>query len=137
MESGSESSDDMRIFKKIQQEINSLIRTIKKIEKTDEKLFAYKKNQKVELARIIDKKKIYRVDVELDQIMTCFKMSFANICYYLLAKCFNGENMTLQRRFDTIFASQRQMRTEDGQRKIYIERNSKLSRYYEKIRRGV
>jgi hypothetical protein len=127
------SEGDMRIFKEIQKEINSLFSPIKKIEKTDEKRFSSLKKKKAELARIIDRKKFDRVDVELEKKMTGFKISFANICCYLLAKCFNGENMTLQRLFDTIFASQRQMRTEDGQRKIDIERNSKQNDIMRKL----
>ena len=42
------------------------------------------------------------MDVELDQIMTGFKISFAKICGYLLDECFNGGKMTLERLFETI-----------------------------------
>ena len=96
------SEHDAELLMHIQREINSLKRRIKKIEKGHEKPFKSLKKKKEELARIIDKKKIYRVDVELDQIMTCFKVSFANICGYLLDECFNGEKMTLERLFETI-----------------------------------
>jgi len=65
------------------------------------------------------------VDVELDQIMTCFRISFANICCYLLDECFNGEKMTLQRLFETIFALRGNVRVEGDQRNIFIERNPK------------
>ncbi|PPA80480.1 MAG: hypothetical protein C00003105_00467 [ANME-2 cluster archaeon HR1] len=33
--------------------------------------------------RIRDKDKVYRIDTELDQIMTCFEMSFVNLCSLL------------------------------------------------------
>lgn len=82
-------------------------------------------NKKAELARIIDKKKIYRVDVELDQIMTCFRISFADICAYLLDECFNGEKMTLHLLFETIFELRGKARVEGDQRNIFIERNPK------------
>lgn len=116
---------DAEILKGIQKEINSLKRKIKKIEKGHEKPFKSLKKKKKELARIIDKKKIYRVDVELEQIMTCFRISFANICCYLLDECFNGEKMTLQRLFETIFDLRGKVRIEGDQRNIYIERNPK------------
>ncbi|MEA2051530.1 MAG: hypothetical protein U9O90_01730 [Euryarchaeota archaeon] len=119
------SERDMGILTSIQKEINSLKRRIKKIEKSREKPFKSLKKKKEELARIIDKKKIYRVDVELDQIMTCFRISFANICSYMLDKCFNGEKMTLQRLFETIFDLRGKVRVEGDQRNIYIERNPK------------
>ncbi|MDM8525498.1 hypothetical protein QUF80_19185 [Desulfococcaceae bacterium HSG8] len=89
-------------------------------------MFASLKKKRTELARIIDKKKIYRVDVESDQIMTCFKISFANICCHLLTKCFNGEKMTLRRLFDTIFDLRGQMRTEGGQRNREREIQNKM-----------
>ncbi|MCP4403288.1 MAG: hypothetical protein GY801_39020, partial [bacterium] len=97
------SAHDAQMLQGIQQEIHRLQRTIKTREQKHDKSFNALKKKKTELARIIDKKKRYRVDMELDQIMTCFKLSFANICCYLLDECFHGERMTLQRLFDTIF----------------------------------
>ena len=119
------SERDTEILTSIQKEINSLKRRIKKIEKGHEKPFKSLKKKKEELARIIDKKKIYRVDVELDQIMTCFRILFANVCSYMLDECFNAEKMTLQRLFDTIFDLRGKVRVEGGQRNIFIERNPK------------
>ncbi len=65
------------------------------------------------------------MDVELDQIMTCFRISFVNICCYLLDECFNGEKMTLQRLFETIFDLRGKVRIEGDQRNIFIEKNPK------------
>ncbi|PXF62210.1 MAG: hypothetical protein C4B59_00950, partial [Candidatus Methanogaster sp.] len=98
---------------------------IKKIEKNRLKQFTSLKKKRDELARIIDKKKIYSVDVELDQLMTCFKISFANICCYLLDEYFNGEKMTLQRLFEVIFDLQGTVRIENGCRNIFIKKNPK------------
>ncbi|MEA1895811.1 MAG: hypothetical protein U9N36_11585, partial [Euryarchaeota archaeon] len=89
------------------------------------KQFTSLKKKGDELARIVDKKKIYSVDVELDQIMTCFKISSANICCYLLDECFNGEKMTLQRLFEVIFDLQGTVRIENGCRNIFIKKNLK------------
>ena len=119
------SGRDIQTLKSVQKEINRFMRMIKKIEKDHEKPFKSLKKKKAEIARIIDKKKIYRVDVELDQIMTCFKISFANICCYLLDECFDGEKMTLQRLFDTIFDLRGKVRVVGDQRDISIERNPK------------
>jgi len=110
-----------KILTEIKSEINSLKRRIKAIEMDDEKAFSSLKIKKSELARIVDKKKIYSVDVELDQIMTCFKISFANICSYFLEKCFNGERMTLQHIFETIFELRGKVTIDDDQRTIMIE----------------
>jgi len=127
------SKDDAQILKTIQKEINSLKRKSKKIEKEHEKPFKSLKKKKDELARIIDKKKIYHVDVELEQIMTCFRISFVNICCYLLDECFNGEKMTLQRLFETIFDLRAEVRVVDGQRNIFIEKNPKQKELMKKL----
>ncbi len=125
--------DDAGRFQKLQRDINSLKRKRKAIEHGQGKLFTSLKKKRSELARIIDKKKIYRVDVELDQIMTCFKISFANICCYLLEKCFNGEKMTLPRLFESIFELRGQMRFEGEQRQIFITRNPKQEATMKKL----
>jgi len=128
---------DAQILKRTQKEINSLTRKIKKVEKDHEKAFKSMKKKKDELARIIDKKKIYRVDVELDQIMTCFKISFANICSYMLEECFGGEKMTLQRLFDTIFDLHGTVRVKSDQRNIVIEKNPKQKKIMRKLESAV
>ncbi len=114
---------DAEILEDIQAEINSLKRKIKAIKMVDEKSFNSLRRKKMELARIIDKKKIYSVDVELDQIMTCFKISFANLCCYFLDKCFNGEKMTLQQIFETIFELRGKVKMDGDQcdKKVYHE----------------
>jgi len=71
--------------------------------------------------------------VELDQIMTCFKISFANICCYLLDKCFNGERMTLQQIFETIFELRGKVTIDGDQRNIMIERNIKQENLMKKL----
>jgi hypothetical protein len=127
------SEADAPIFQEIQRDINRLKRKIREIKNGDVKRFTALKKKRTELARIIDKKKLYRVDVELDQIMTCFKISFANICCYLLEECFNGENMTLHRLFETIFELRGQMQFEGEQRNIYIKRNPKQKALMKKL----
>lgn len=124
---------DAQILKDTQTEINSLKRKIKAIEMDDEKSFNSLKKKRTELARIIDKKKIYSVDMELDQIMTCFKISFANLCCYFLEKCFNGEKMTLQQIFETIFELRGKVKVDGDERNIIIERNSKQETLMKKL----
>ncbi|MBU3967100.1 MAG: hypothetical protein KKG76_06975, partial [Euryarchaeota archaeon] len=124
---------DAEILENIQAEINSLKRKIKAIEMVDEKSFNSLRKKKTELVRIIDKKKIYSVDVELDQIMTCFKISFANLCCYFLDKCFNGEKMTLQQIFETIFELRGKVKMDGDQRNIILERNTKQEKLMKKL----
>jgi transposase len=127
---------DAQILKDIQAEIKSLDRKIKAIEMEDEKLFNSFKSKKTELARIIDKKKIYSVDVELDQIMTCYKISLANICCYFLEKCLNGEKMTLQQIFEKIFELRAKVKIDGDQRNIMIKRNLKQKDMMKRLESG-
>jgi hypothetical protein len=127
------SETDAPILQEIQRDINRLKRKIRAIKQGDLKRFTALKKKRTELARIIDKKKIYHVDVELDQIMTCFKISFANICCYLLEECFDGEKMTLHRLFETIFELRGQMRFEGEQRHVCITRNPKQKTLMKKL----
>ncbi|MCG7847966.1 MAG: helix-turn-helix domain-containing protein, partial [ANME-2 cluster archaeon] len=53
--------------------------------------------------RLRGKDKVYRIDIELDRIMTCFKMSFVNLCSLFLKGCFNNEKMELLTLFESIF----------------------------------
>ena len=127
------SEADMGSLQSIQKDINRLERKIKKIKKSHEKSFIALKNKKGELARIVDKKKIYRVDLELDQIMTSFKISFANICAYLLDECFDAEKMSLERLIETIFELRGKGRCKDGVRTVSIESNPKQKEIRERL----
>lgn len=127
------SEDDAQQFTAIQKAINRLKRKIKKIEHRKGKAWTSLKKKRTELTRISAKKKIYQVDVELDQLMTCFKISFANVCCYLLTECFNGEHMSLQRLFEAIFELRGQMRIEGEQRRVCIKRNPKQEAMMKKV----
>jgi len=116
---------DMKSLESIQKEINSIKRMIQKIKDEYPKQFKLLKRKNDELARIVDKKKIYYVDVELDQIMTCFKISMANICCYLLDSCFDGQKMTLHRLFEEIFNLRAEVKIENDCRNITIKKNCK------------
>jgi predicted transcriptional regulator len=117
--------NDEQVFMDIQKQIDRIKNNIKDIKNENGKSFKSFKKKKDELARIIDKKKRYYVDVELDQLMTCFKISFANVCRYLFDECFEGKKMSLQSLFESIFDLSGKVKEEDKQRKIFIDRNPK------------
>jgi hypothetical protein len=124
---------DMNSLESIQKEINSIKRMIQKIKDEYQKQFKLLKRKNDELARIVDKKKIYYVDVELDQIMTCFKISMANICCYLLDSCFDGQKMTLHRLFEEIFNLRAEVKIENDCRNITLKKNLKQPEIMKKL----
>jgi hypothetical protein len=116
---------DLKNLNDIQKVINNTKKSINKIKDGYPKQFKSLTKKNEELARIIDKKKIYAVDVELDQIMTCFKISMANICCYLLENCFQGYKMTFNRLFEVIFNRRAEVRIENDSRCVTIKKNIK------------
>lgn len=123
-------------FKNIQKKLNQISVKIKNVKEEHRSSFNSLKKKENELAIIIDKKKRYYVDVELDQLMTCYKMSFANISRYFLDECFGNKKMTLQSIFESIFDLRGKVKEEDGQRKIFIDRNPKQAEVMRKLAVG-
>ena len=97
-------------------------RTIEKEHKDSfKRLGKYLKEEK----RIRDKGTVYRIDTELDQIMTCFKMSFINLCSLFLAKCMDHEKFELLTLFESIFQLDGDAFITDEEKRIVLEMNPK------------
>lgn len=120
-------------FNRINKEIDKLKREKNNLKKGHEKQFKSLEKKEKELARIIDKKKIYQVDVELDQLMTCFKLSFANVCSYFLEECLDARKMSLETLYESIFNLRGQSKVKDSVKKIILERNDKQPKMMEKL----
>ncbi len=75
--------------------------------------------------RLRDKDNVYRVDTELDQIMTCFKLSFVNLCSFFLTKCFDNEKFELLTLMESIFQLGGSASVSSDRKVIDIEMNPK------------
>lgn len=80
---------DTEQLRKCEKEINKYIRLQKAIEKDHKEDFLRLRKYIKEADRIRLKDRIYRIDTELDGLMTCFKISFANLCSFLLCEFMN------------------------------------------------
>lgn len=106
-------------------EIRSIDRKINKIKKPyKEKLKKLQKWEK-EQKRIEGKKYVYVADVELDQLMTCFRMSFANLCSFFLSHCLDDEKMELQNLIQSFFMLRGSITETKNERTIKLKRNPK------------
>lgn len=94
---------DAICMKECESNINRCIRQKAKIEKENKDDFQKYKRYFEEEKRLRDKDKVYRIDIELDQIMTCFKMSFVNLCSFFLIRCFDNEKFELLTLMESIF----------------------------------
>jgi hypothetical protein len=131
------SEPDSRELEEIERKIDKSLRRQKAIEKKHKEDFAKLKKNMKEEGRIRFKDKIYRIDTELDQIMTCFKLSFANLCSFFLTECMNHERYELVTLFDSIFQLGGKARTTDREKTIEFERNPKEQKVMKKLEAGI
>ncbi len=118
-------------------EINKHLRKQRKIEKENKDAFKRLKKYLKEEKRIRDKDKVYRIDTELDQIMTCFKMSFINLCSLFLARCMDHEKFELQTLFESIFQLNGDAFIADDEKRIEMEMNPKEPELMDKLNKGL
>lgn len=76
--------EDAETLKVCRRQIGSLQRRIKKSEKTRQKEFDKLYRYQAHWMRLQGKERVYKVDVELDQIITYFRVSLANLGAYFL-----------------------------------------------------
>lgn len=128
---------DAICLKECESQINRCIRQKTKIEKEHKDDFDKLKKNVEEEKRLRDKDKVYRVDVELDQIMTCFKMSFVNLCSFFLIKCFEGEKFELLTLMESIFQLDGSASVSDDRKIIDLEMNPKEPYLMDKLYKGL
>ncbi|RLG31460.1 hypothetical protein DRO03_01025 [Methanosarcinales archaeon] len=87
--------------------------------------------------RIRGKDKVYRIDIEMDQIMTRFKMSFINLCSLFLTKCRDHERFELQTLFESIFQLGGEALISDDAKAIELEMNPKEPKLMSELNKGL
>lgn len=107
----------------ISSQISSINRKIKVIEKNNEtNLNKFRKKQK-EWLRLEKKEKVYSVDVELDQIMTFFRVSLAGFFTYFVKNILNEPSMDINQFIHRIIHLQAKIETIGNIRKVSFIRN--------------
>ena len=128
---------DSTELKRCEARINKYQRQQKAIENGHKDDFKRLKKYLKEEKRIRGKDKVYRIDTELDQIMTCFKMSFINLCSLFLTKCMDHERFELQTLFESIFQLGGEAFISDGAKTIELEMNPKEPKLMSKLNKGL
>ena len=120
-----------------QRNIGKIQREIKKIkEPFKEKFIALRKKSK-EFARIQGKQMVYHVDVELDQLLTSFRLSFANILAFLAKEILDGTPVEMNTLIQSILFLSGTIEQNPEVRKIHINKNEKDSKFMAKLSRGL
>jgi len=127
---------DAICLKEYESQINRCIRQKAKIEKEHMGEFDKLKKNVEEEKRLHGKDKVYRIDTELDQIMTCFKMSFVNLCSFFLIKCFDSEKFELLTLMESIFQLDGGASVSSDRKVIDIEMNPKEPDLMDKLYKG-
>lgn len=128
---------DAICLKECESNINRCIRQKAKIEKENKDDFEKYRRYLDEEKRLRDKDKVYKIDIELDQIMTCFKMSFVNLCSFFLIKCFDNEKFELLTLMESIFQLDGSASVSDDRKFIDLERNPKEPDLMAKVYKAV
>jgi len=105
----------------------------RKIRQPEQKLFNRLRGHEQEWLRLQGKEKIYKVDVELDQILTYFRVAFVNLCTYFQMKFLGNlsltknatKRMTLATLLHRIFLLPATVEQTKQWRRVYLKRNHK------------
>jgi transposase len=94
--------EEVQRFLEIGKKISKRERNIKALIKPHEKSYRNLQKAEREWMRLQGKEKVYKADVELDQIMTFFRVGFINLCSYLTYNIFKESSISMGRLLQTI-----------------------------------
>jgi len=106
-------------------EINKYQRLIKKIEKTHRYHFNLLKTHQKTWFRLQGKEQVYEVDVELDQIVTFYRISLANLYAYFIKHFLDNESISMVMLLHRVIHLQGRIIENEDQRKIILQYNKK------------
>jgi hypothetical protein len=118
-------ADTLSALETCQKEINRIKRSISKLKKPHKTKFNKMQKLRKEWKRIQGKDHVYVVDVELDQLITCFRMSFVNLCSFFLVHCIKDGKMELQTLIQSFFMLGGSVTETTSERIITLNRNPK------------
>ena len=127
------SQESMDELARCEQQINRRLRQQKRLEKPHQKAFTTLRKCRKEEARIRLKDTVYRIDTELDQIMTCFKLSFVNVCSLFVSECMDGETCEMLTLFESIFQLDGQAVITEREKHITLSKNAKEPKLMKKL----
>jgi transposase len=131
------SKEDLQALRVCTQKIGQVQRRIKAIEKGHEKEFKNLHRYEVHWIRLQGKEIVYNVDVELDQILTYFRVSLSNLCAYFLKEFLQMGPMSLTTLMQSVLLLDGDVEETRELRKIVMIRNPKEPEMMEKLEAAV
>jgi transposase len=120
-----------------QRRIGKIQREMKKIEEPFKEKFKTLRQKSKEFARIQNKEKIYRVDVELDQLLTSFRLTLANILAFLAKVILDNMNIEMNTLIQSILFLSGTIEPRPDLRKVYINANRKDPQFMAELSKGL
>jgi hypothetical protein len=118
--------EEMRfILKSLSSEMAQCRRQIKLIESEWGKDLHRLRRYEKEWLRLQGKDYVYRIDVELDQIMAYFRIALVNLSSWFLRQCYERRSMSLARFLHNVLLMPAQIELTKDARHIRLERNPK------------
>lgn len=128
---------DARQLVAIGRQIQSCKRNIKSIERKDDKLFRRLRKAEKKWFRLQGKESVYKVDVELDQIMTFFRVALVNLYSYLAYELLGSSRIALHRLVQSVLLLPARIMESANSRVVFLQHNEKEPRLMNRLRVGL
>jgi len=132
-----QSQRNQKNLESCQRDIRRIQRKIKTIEEPFKKQFNTLRKKSKEFARVQGKRKVYHVDVELDQLMTSFRLTFANLLVFLAKEILDNTSIEMNTLIQSILFLFGKIEHLPDRRKVYITKNEKDPQFMKKLQRGL
>ncbi len=132
-----QSAGNQKNLESCQNDIRRIQRKIKKIEEPYKKQFKTLREKGKEFARIQGKRKVYHVDVELDQLMTSFRLTLANLLVFLAKEILDNTPIEMNTLIQSVMFLFGKIEHLPDRRKIYINKNEKDPKFMNKLEMGL
>ena len=120
-----------------QRDIRRIQREIKKIESPFRKAFTSLRKKSKAFSRIQGKREVYHVDVELDQLVTSFRLTLANLLAFLAKEILEDTPMEMNTLIQSILFLSGRIEHHPNRRKVYINPNKKDPPFMAKLAKGL
>jgi hypothetical protein len=131
---------DEKRFLKIGRDIGRHKRRLKSIERIDARdarLFCRLRKAEKEWLRLQGKETVYKVDVELDQIMTFFRVGLVNLYSYLLQELLGSSSIAMSRLVQSVLLLPARIKETPDRKEVLLQYNEKDSEMMVRLRSGL
>lgn len=132
-----QSRRNQEVLTACQRHIRKIQRDIKTIVEPFKQQFTVLRQKSKEFARIQGKREVYRADVELDQLLTSFRLTLANLLAFLAKVILEETAIEMNTLIQSILFLSGRIEHLPGRRKVWINKNPKDPKFMAKLASGL